>query len=188
MSCMVPVQWGPSLISLNMSGAVVPCAVGTKGSFILHETETTPRTGKQWVSILCYVLCTLHSDREPLFSIVPILVRVHEEMYVRTTERHDWKHYLPATSLQIRKKLFLLISLFKNPNPKDVVECHSWGFRFSYLRLVLSPQRRCDCFFLLDIGLITVRIRSLREGGAPMWPLPFMPVASHLFTWGHVCL
>ena len=44
------------------------------GSFTLHGTRTG--TGKWWVSILCYVLYTLHrnrdKNREPLFSIVPI--------------------------------------------------------------------------------------------------------------------
>ena len=52
-----------------------PCSV-TNGSFILHGTGTETETVKQWVSVLCYVLYTLHRDRdrymEPLSSIVPI--------------------------------------------------------------------------------------------------------------------
>ena len=45
-------------------------------SFTLHRTRTPTGTRKWWVSALCYVLYTLHRDRdrhrEPLFSIVPI--------------------------------------------------------------------------------------------------------------------
>ena len=44
------------------------------GSFTLHGTGTGTGTGKRWISVLRYVLYTLHRDRdrdmEPLFSIV----------------------------------------------------------------------------------------------------------------------
>ena len=48
--------------------------------FILQGTGNRTGNGKQWVSILCYVLYTLHSDRdrEPLFLIVSIPVPVHK--------------------------------------------------------------------------------------------------------------
>ena len=44
----------------------------------MQETRTETESGKWWVSILCYVLYTLHRDRNrlPLFSIVSVPVRV----------------------------------------------------------------------------------------------------------------
>ena len=46
-------------------------AMGTYDPFTLHGTGTGTGTGERLVSILRYVLYTLHRDREPLFSIVP---------------------------------------------------------------------------------------------------------------------
>ena len=48
-----------SLSSLPSFGVIKP-----NGSFTLHGTGTGIGTDKQWVSLLCYVMYTLHSDRD----------------------------------------------------------------------------------------------------------------------------
>ena len=55
---------------------ILSLMVSSYGWFTLHRTGTGTRAGKWWVPMLSYVLYTLHGDREPLFSVMPILVPV----------------------------------------------------------------------------------------------------------------
>ena len=65
---------------LNIGLLIVKCEQGFNDLFTLHGRGNRAGNGKRWVSVLYYVLYTLHSDsdrdREPLFSIVPIPVPV----------------------------------------------------------------------------------------------------------------
>ena len=60
---------GSTQVYVQKSNHALMLAMGTYDPFTLHGTGTG--TGERLVSILRYVLYTLHRDREPLFSIVP---------------------------------------------------------------------------------------------------------------------
>ena len=84
------------------------------GSFTLHWTGTGIGTRKQWVSILCIVLYTLHRDRdrEPLFSIVSVPVPVPVPVPVRAVcmsyKNGRWPHI--CTIWNIRKSTITIDS------------------------------------------------------------------------------